>query len=126
MEDFFPYLLYVAVKYVSYASWCLVGVLWFVPDRGYLRGALLFGLGRLLLGMCLGLVIFFLALHLNNSTRNSVLAYGLVYVPVRILEWAVWFRLLRTRPVGNLLALTWVGGGVVVSCIADVPLGILE
>jgi len=38
MEDFFPYLPYVAVKYASYASWCLVGVLWFAPDRGYLRG----------------------------------------------------------------------------------------
>lgn len=65
--------------------WYLV---WFAPDRKpILKYALLFGFGRLMLGILLGIGIFFAALSMNNATREAFLTYLVFYVPDRIGEW---------------------------------------
>ncbi len=131
MVGFSAYLLYGVGKFAAYAAWCYVGVRWFAPERrSPVLAALRFGAGRLLLGIGLGLVIFLAALSMNNATRNAPLTYAAVYVPVRVGEWLLWYWVIRTRT-GAASASAgrvglWIVGGVFVSCLADVPLGIME
>ena len=126
MPEIVGYALYVPIKLAAYVAWCWVGIRWFAPSRTpAFRAAMLFGLGRLFLGIALGLFIFFAALSMNNATRNAPLTYAAIYVPVRVCEWLLWYFLLRTVPGGRRAAL-WVAGGVLVSCLADIPIGILE
>ena len=69
--------------------------------------------------------IFLAALTMNNAVRNSILTYFVVYVPVRVLEWSIMLLIFRRK--GAILEYTvWVAGGVVISCLADIPLGIVE
>jgi hypothetical protein len=96
------------------------------PDRpNPLRSAAVWGFARLMLGVGFGVFIFIAALSMNNSTRNALLTYLAIYVPVRIVEWTILHFFVskgfhRTKSIG------WVLGGVVVSCLADIPLGIME
>jgi len=63
---------------------------------------------------------------MNNATRNAPLTYAAIYIPVRVVEWLLWYAILRTRPAPIRTAIAWIGGGVFLSCAADIPLGILE
>jgi hypothetical protein len=126
MSGFLPYAVYVLTKVLAYTAWCFLGIAWFASSRRHrLRSAFLFGLGRFLLGVFLGLGIFLAALSMNNATRNAPLTYFAIYVPVRLGEWLLWYFVLRTRS-GDARAALWVGGGIVISCLSDIPLGILE
>ena len=118
------YSVYIAVKYVAYSLWCFVGLRLLAPDRPRpLKGAAVLG-GLLLLGIVLGLFIFVAALEMNNATRNAPLTYFSIYVPMRVVEWTIFHFLIGgfrgARSVG------WVAGGIVVSCLADIPIGIME
>jgi len=126
MSDIIPYAVYALGKFAAYSAWCYVGISWFAPDsKPRLKNALLFGFGRLMLGILLGIGIFLAALSMNNATRNSFLTYLVIYVPVRIGEWLLWYFLIRTER-GGRRALAWIAGGVLISCLADIPLGIME
>ena len=72
-----------------------------------------------------GVFIFFAALSMNNTTRNAPLTYFSIYVPVRVVEWVI-FHVLVSRTVQWPKSPAWVLGGVGVSCLADIPLGIME
>jgi hypothetical protein len=121
------YVVYVATKITVYASWCYLGVRLFDPARTQSAGiAVIYGFARFLLGFVVGIGIFFAALDMNNATRNAPLTYVAIYVPARIVEWSLWYAVIRRRSASLVRVGGWVGGGVLVSCIADVPLGILE
>ncbi|HEU4402007.1 MAG TPA: hypothetical protein VFT43_07860 [Candidatus Polarisedimenticolia bacterium] len=126
MDGILGYVLYIVVKYLAYALWCFVGLRMLAPDRPRrLQSAALLGLARLALGVAVGLFIFFAALTMNNATRNAPLTYLAIYVPVRIFEWVL-LHLLVSRGFQGKRSIGWVLGGVVISCLADVPLGIME
>lgn len=76
-------LLYVLVKFAAYTAWCALA-LRILDGRGPhdVRGALLWGALRLLLGVAVGLFIFVAALSMNNATRNAPLTYVAIYIPV--------------------------------------------
>ncbi len=117
---------YVVVKAAAYVAWCYLGVRWFRPgSHSPVRAAVALGLGRLALGVCLGLVIYLAALGMNNATRNAPLTYAAIYVPVRIVEWSIWYAVLGGRRL-SLRSAIWVVGGIVISCLADLPIGIAE
>ncbi|MBM3803687.1 MAG: hypothetical protein FJW26_15405 [Acidimicrobiia bacterium] len=110
------------------------GLQWLVlPRAGLVRshaqpkatGSLFYGLVRLLMGIVFGLGIFFAALRLNNTVKNSLLTYFVVYVPVRVIEWSLMLWILRREGTFSRYLL-WVGGGVILSCLADIPLGVME
>jgi hypothetical protein len=121
------YVAYVATKIAAYVSWCYLGVRLFDPARTQPAAiAAIYGVARFLLGLVIGIGIFFAALDMNNATRNAPLTYVAVYVPARIVEWLLWYALIRRRSTSFARIAAWIGGGVLVSCVADVPLGILE
>ena len=123
--ELLQYAIYIAVKYLAYTAWCYLGLRLIAPARTRpLRVASLLGGARLALGIGLGLFIFFAALSMNNATRNAPLTYFAIYVPIRIVEWSVFHF-----PIGGfqgLRSIGWVSGGVAVSCLADIPIGIME
>ena len=118
--------LYVVIKCVVYVAWCFVGLRLLTPERSSpLQYATILGVGRLFLGILLGIFIFIAALTMNNATRNAPLTYFSIYVPVRMFEWGL-FHFLISRKVKWPRSAVWVLGGVVVSCLADIPIGIME
>src|SRR5262245_41064643 len=116
------FLVYLLTKLADYSSWCYVGLRWFDPSRqGLAKGSLFYGFLRLLMGVFFGMGIFLAALSMNNAVRNSVLTYLVVYVPVRLVEWSLMLLILRRQGTFPRHA-AWVVGGVVVSCLADIPI----
>jgi hypothetical protein len=124
--ELLQYAIYIAVKYAAYFGWCFAGAGLLAPARPRrLRLAALLGAGRLLLGIGAGLFIMLAALSMNNATRNAPLTYLSIYVPVRVVEWTLFHLLISTRFQGA-RSIGWVVGGVAVSCLADIPIGIME
>ena len=126
-SEILGYVVYVATKITASASWCYLGVRLFDPARTQSAGiAASYGFARFLLGLVVGIGIFFAALDINNTTRNAPLTYVAIYVPARIVEWSLWYGVIRRRSASLPRIAGWIGSGVLVSCVADVPLGILE
>ena len=121
------FLAYLLTKFAAYSGWCYVGLRWFDPSReGKARGSLFYGFLRLLMGVFFGMGIFLAALTMNNAVKNSMLTYLVVYVPIRIVEWLLMLLILLRQPGAFPRYAAWVAGGVVISCLADIPLGIME
>ena len=119
------FFLYGLGKFVGYWLWCIVGlgVFWkgpsvFWPSLAY--GSLRFGMG-VLIGAWL---ILSWAASIQDLGFTKLMTYALVYPPVRILEWG-FIALLLNRRYGRLAprrAAFWVVGGIVLSCLLDIPM----
>ena len=126
---------YFVAKFVAYCVWRYVGVRLFRSgDRFAIPRALGLGTLRLLMGVFFGYLIFALITALFTSLTPSfaanVITYLIVYVPVRWLEWAIMATLILPGPVYFAEWFTGAGrkdrlwrlGGIVISCLADIPL----
>jgi hypothetical protein len=119
--------LYIVTKFVAYTAWCFLGMRMFGSGASSGFGlAAVYGGVRLLMGVGLGLLIFLAALSMNNATRNAPLTYAAIYVPVRALEWTIMYFIIRRDQPSLERAFVWVAGGIVISCLADIPLGIMN
>ena len=124
--DLVGYTAYALVKWAAYSTWCFLGLrILALQQSPSIRRAALLGVGRLTLGVVVGLFIFVAALSMNNATRNAPLTYLSIYVPVRVVEWSV-FHIVISRGVRWPRSVAWVLGGVAISCLADIPVGIME
>ena len=123
--------LYAVLKFAVYSGWCWVGLKLFRP-HGERRPRAALGLGLLRLGMgaFFGILIWVLGTAAARPLGgNQVLIYLAVYVPVRWIEWAIIDLLIQPErfsfkvfflgagPVSR----GWRARGIVVSCLADVP-----
>ena len=134
-------LIYFALKYAVYTTWCALGLRWLLamPQKAARRAGPGWGLLRLLMGFALGLVIpeVVTQLHLAGQSEGFGL-YLMVYVPTRVVEWGAMLVLFAgQRTIANLRrearrieleprlrwgrGLPWVAGGIVISCLADIP-----
>jgi hypothetical protein len=130
MESIGP-VLYVAVKAVAYMAWCGLGArLHGDRERLWLKG-ILYGFFRLAMGCVLGLILIYLLVNALAITNvNPVLLYLAVYVPVRWLEWSALAvvmdrnreSLARQFLRGSPSSIFWRVGGIVISCLADIPM----
>ena len=116
-------LLYVALKFLAYAAWLQVGYTVFHRDLGVTPHPILFGVVRLVVGLVVGIGIWigstavYVLLAERTGIASELATYVLVYVPVRVAEWALVGLLAYGR-----LASGWLAGGVLVSILADVPM----
>jgi len=129
--------LYLLVKLIAYCVWSYIGLRLFRPEQGqFIAGALRFGIIRLLMGFFFGVVIFVAALIcanvLGRGMGQDVVTYLGAYVPVRWIEWTIMAILLNPSVRREPNALLWfIGsenrdrlwrlGGIVISCVADIP-----
>lgn len=126
--------LYLVIKFAAYCCWCYLGLRMFRPGQSGLVRALGFGAIRLFLGFFFGVCIFFLSLFWGRlfdspGLPQNVLTYLFAYVPVRWIEWTIMAlllnRILRGTPrwfVGkDNRDRLWRVGGIVISCLADIP-----
>jgi hypothetical protein len=124
MDSLAGALLYGAVKWVAYTLWCWVGLRWAARANGLARSsvgfgrALAAGSARWLLGLALGVAIFF---AFATSRDHVWQQYVAVYVPVRCVEWSIIGVIFA--PSASQLSLgrklAWVFAGVAVSFASD-------
>lgn len=114
---------YALIKFVAYCCWCFVGLRIFEPERATLAGSVKYGSIRWLVGLGFGMAA---AVALGSVASESVVAlYFGVYVPLRIVEWAIVLLLMRGASshsaslLRNPRAWFWVAGGIVVSFASD-------
>jgi hypothetical protein len=116
-------LFYALVKFFSYSLWCLLGLYLLAPSRVSPWRALGYGALRWLLGLFFGVVV---AIALGSVSSESVGAlYFGVYVPLRVIEWAIMAYLIHQgfsvwrSPARNARVWLWVLGGIIVSFASD-------
>ena len=128
-------LLYPAIKLLAYTLWCYLGLRNFRPPMNDLYSrSLLYGFLRLLMGLFFGVAIWLMSSllisHIGDGLPQNILTYVLVYVPVRWIEWSIMAALIvpESFPFVQWISGTsprdrnWRLGGVVISCLADIPL----
>lgn len=131
-------LLYFLTKFLAYIGWMYCGLRVLRSGtkasvtRASVTQAFFLGLLRLFLGLIFGVVIYLLSSallsHLGYGLASNVVTYLSVYVPVRWLEWSIMAALLLSPSISQFLfgAATpdrlWRAGGIVISCLADIPL----
>jgi hypothetical protein len=79
-----------------------------------------------MMGFILGIFIFNYALKMNNAIDNSALTYLAIYVPARIFEWGLMFLIIARSYSNMKYIILWVIGGIIISCLADIPLGFIS
>jgi len=125
-------ILYLVVKYLAYSGWMFFGLQKLRNDPSPLLRSLLLGLLRLCLGFFFGVLIYLLSSGLMSlfgyGLGQNVIVYLLVYVPVRWIEWGIMSMfLISPEGAGFLVGESkpdrlWRLGGIVISCLADIPL----
>ena len=127
--------LYFVVKLIAYCIWCYVGLRLFQPAAKLLplRG-IGFGILRLFMGFFFGILIYLLSsaliTHIGAGLPENTITYIAVYVPIRWIEWSIMAALLlrgltSTSPWilgSNPRDRYWRFGGILISCLADIPL----
>ena len=127
--------LYLVIKLLAYCIWCFVGLRLFQPNTKFLPAkALGFGVLRLFMGFFFGIAIYFLGSFsltvLGSGLQQNVITYVLVYVPARWIEWSIMSAIIAASvPHASSWFLGWNHrdrywrlGGILISCLADVPL----
>jgi hypothetical protein len=112
------YVLYVAVKLISYIAWCWVALrLWRAGSAGFIR-ATGFGLLRLAIGVAFGITIYFMG---SIEPEDVIWKYIATYAPVRMVEWSILAFLIAGKSEVKIALGTvwWCLGGIVVSFVAD-------
>ena len=128
--------LYIAVKLLAYCGWSYYGLRVFRPDQ-YPSFTLILGYGlfRFFLGLFFGTMIFIFLLVLLSPILNAIplqnlFAYLFIYIPIRWIEWMIMSIKLNPGHLtfkqaltgSNPVDRTWRLGGILISCLADVPL----
>jgi len=127
--------LYFVIKLLAYCLWCFIGLRWFQPAAKLLLAkAFGFGVLRLLMGFFFGILIYFLSsaliTHIGAGLPENTITYVAVYVPVRWIEWGIMSAILYRDSKANspwffgrnARDRYWRVGGIVISCLADIPL----
>jgi len=127
-----PAILYLVVKYLAYSGWMFLGLSKLRNEQSPLLRSLLLGLFRLCLGFFFGVLLYFLSSalmsQLGSGSGSNVLTYLAVYVPVRWFEWSILAAILVPSSFAQFLCgvarpdRLWRLGGIVISCLADIPL----
>ena len=125
-------ILYLVTKFLAYSAWVFVGVRTVQKETRPLLRSFLLGFFRLCLGFFFGVLIYLLSSallsQLGSSSGSNVLTYLAVYVPVRWFEWSIMAAILVPGSFAQFLVgaakpdRLWRIGGIVISCLADIPL----
>ena len=112
-------IVYAIVKYLVYSLWCYVGLRMFGGRITSPGAALGIGAVRWLLGLGLGIVVFFAVGSVDRS--GLAVLYFAIYTPLRVLEWTVmtWLMLRQHPPASASARIAWVLGGIVISFTTD-------
>ena len=126
--------IYLTLKLASYCVVCYLGVTWLRSEfKNRYAAAALLGLGRLLLGIGLGLFIYQASTRMYAAMPDGLprrlTTYLAVYVPTRWLEWSVMAFVITptARSIRGLFLgagatdRLWRCLGIGASCIADIP-----
>ncbi len=127
---------FLLVKLLLYVGWCYLACarLGFPVNR---KGgvAIMLGLTRIGIGILIGSHLILLSMQEAQAVfDNQLLTYLVVFPPIRFLEWALILVILHVMYLRKRISvyvnfaykIVWVLGGVIVSCLADIPILILS
>ena len=125
--------LYIGVKFLAYSAWIFWGLRTLRHESTPSPlGAFALGFLRLCLGLFFGVLIYLfsatLLSHLGYGLAQNVATYLAAYVPVRWIEWSIMAAILSPGSFAQFLVgvakqdRLWRLGGIVISCLADIPL----
>jgi len=144
-------LAYGLIKFIAYMWWCYFALKCYAVDvKNKILAAAGFGFVRLLIGIVIGSTIavwLWIPIFAYFSTSEAVkqllstanidmidllkptaLVYLTIYPLIRIIEWTLmWFIMQyslknRLQAPSKASIVLWVLGGIIVSCVADIPL----
>lgn len=126
-------LLYIGIKFLAYSAWIFWGLRTLRNESTPSPlGSLALGFLRLCLGLFFGVLIYMLSAtllsHLGYGLAPNILTYLAVYVPVRWIEWSIMAVILLPGSFAQFFVgvakpdRLWRLGGIVISCLADIPL----
>jgi hypothetical protein len=126
-------LLYIGSKFLAYSAWMFWGLRALRNESTPSPlGSLALGFLRLCLGLLFGVLIYLLSAtllsHLGYGLAPNILTYLAVYVPVRWIEWSIMAVILLPGSFAQFFVgvrkpdRLWRLGGIVISCLADIPL----
>src|SRR5258708_5618883 len=112
-----PYVLYVAVKLISYIAWCWVGLRLWRSGSTSLLSAAGFGILRLAIGVAFGVAIF---LVVPTQPEDVIWKYVVIYTPVRVVEWFIMALIIGGASDNQTIldSVLWCLGGIVGSFAA--------
>jgi hypothetical protein len=126
---------YPALKFLAYSAWCYFGLRIYRPQQpDRLTRWLVYGFLRTLMGVFFGIFIYLasslILQKIGIGLPQNVLTYLSVYVPVRWVEWSIMAALIIPDPFtfgywlrgSSQRDRLWRLGGIVISCLADIPL----
>ena len=141
---------YLGCKLIIYSLWCYFGMRLFRSPRLFaianasllaaditdhterssgtasVKQALGLGFLRLAMGFVLGAIAILAADSFMSAGTDrfdwTILVYALFLIPMRVLEWWITARIIG-RTTASTQVFWWVFGGVVLSCLADIPIG---
>jgi hypothetical protein len=119
---------YGLLKFIAYTAWCYAALRWFdnkVKNKKSI--AALLGFIRLLLGIVLGTLLAKVTFLLVLGSGSILKGYFIIYPAIRVFEWGILWLIMRTRKISitapnKTAILLWILGGIIVSCLADLPL----
>jgi hypothetical protein len=112
--------LYVSAKLATYSAWSWLGLRLLAPRAANLGRAIGYGLVRLAIGICFGILVF---IFYRTDNENLFAKYLAIYIPIRFVEWGLLaIFILQTQGIrqghwGRILA--WIAGGILASFAAD-------
>jgi hypothetical protein len=126
-------LLYIGIKFLAYSAWIFWGQRALRSESSPSPlGSLALGFLRLCLGLFFGVLIYLLCAtllsHLGYGLAPNIFTYLAVYVPVRWIEWSIMTVILLPGSFAQFFVgvakpdRLWRLGGIVISCLADIPL----
>ena len=133
-------IVYFVVKLAAYSWWCARAKNEFknlAPLSS--KPAIVHGLVRLFMGFGFGAVIFLTSVFLvaglseigvASYSLASFVAYILIYVPIRWVEWTLMERIIVKRKMKlfnqDRISTKWRIWGIAISCLADLPIIIAQ
>ena len=117
------FIFYAVLKLVAHAFWGIAGVR--LLDRGRPRTVavgIMWGTMRTLLGVITGLIVYACVHNATYAFRTEPSTYLGIYVPLRFFEWFLMAKLVRQEGKFSTRDLLWIGGGVIISFLADIPM----
>jgi hypothetical protein len=113
-------MLYGVVKFIAYSLWGYLGFRLHQKETTYLGKSIGFGAARWVLGLALGILVFFLV---GSIDQGQVLSHYLaIYSPVRVFEWtfmAVLFFPTWQEKWKSPRVYYWIVGGILLSFVTD-------
>ena len=119
----------IILKIIIYSLWCYIAIR-YLPQKHHkihysnkFKSALKFGVIRIIIGLIIGMPIWFLTtLIFAGDYSNHLSTALLILVCSHLISWCIILRIMLGRVLVKLKVIFWIAGGTSISCLMDMIL----